>query len=85
MDLKKTISWLNKHPAVNIKTIKDYEKKPGRNEDCPCGSKMKYKYCCWNKDNVLPRMYPTEEVDLYFKKRYDYGNKKYKEKTKNEI
>lgn len=21
----------------------------GRNEDCPCGSKIKFKYCCINK------------------------------------
>jgi len=24
-------------------------KKLGRNEPCPCGSRKKYKHCCWNK------------------------------------
>lgn len=24
-------------------------RKIGRNEICPCGSGIKYKYCCWDK------------------------------------
>ena len=33
---------------VNITIVKD--KKPGRNEPCPCGSGKKYKKCCINKE-----------------------------------
>lgn len=28
-------------------------RKPGRNEDCPCGSGLKYKKCCLNRPIVL--------------------------------
>ncbi len=24
--------------------------RPGRNDPCPCGSKKKYKQCCWGKE-----------------------------------
>jgi len=33
---------------VNTTIVKD--KKPGRNEPCPCGSGKKYKKCCINKE-----------------------------------
>lgn len=26
------------------------DKKPNRNDPCPCGSKKKYKQCCWGKE-----------------------------------
>ncbi len=31
------------------------EKKPGRNEPCPCGSGKKYKNCCMKKDQEAAR------------------------------
>lgn len=47
--------WLNVYDEDKLRTIvKDYrrskivhvEKKPGRNDPCPCGSGKKYKNCC---------------------------------------
>lgn len=31
---------------INFSTKRNYTKKVGRNEDCPCGSGVKYKKCC---------------------------------------
>ena len=34
--------------SSNIKKSQNrYPKKIGRNDPCPCGSKKKYKKCCW--------------------------------------
>ena len=29
------------------KSQQSFQKKIGRNDPCPCGSKKKYKKCCW--------------------------------------
>lgn len=31
------------------------ERKPGRNDQCPCGSGRKYKHCCLEKDEEQAR------------------------------
>lgn len=38
-------------------------KKPGRNDICDCGSGLKYKKCCWHKDNsdTTPIVSETKE------------------------
>ena len=36
-------------PRVRTSLIRK-EKKIGRNEPCPCGSKVKYKKCCLNNN-----------------------------------
>jgi len=43
-DIKKVAQWLGRRP-VNLKTIYRHSH-IGRNDRCPCGSGMKYKYCC---------------------------------------
>jgi len=42
--IKFATGWLNRHPDINLKTIRNGIK-IGRNQLCPCGSKMKFKYC----------------------------------------
>lgn len=44
----RNFAWLMAHPYKNAITIVS-GRKIGRNEYCPCGSKMKYKYCCLRK------------------------------------
>ena len=45
--------WLaNASPEEN-KVIKKYGYKPKRNAICPCGSKKKYKNCCYDADKQL--------------------------------
>ena len=39
--------------AEENKVIKKYGYKPKRNAICPCGSKKKYKNCCYNADKQL--------------------------------
>ena len=36
--------------AASVQTVKRTAPKPGRNEPCPCGSGMKYKKCCFEKE-----------------------------------
>ena len=36
------------------------EKKPGRNEKCPCGSGKKYKKCCINKPTA--EQHPDRDI-----------------------
>lgn len=47
---KKTIDNIKLNLAINppkTKPITRYLPRIGRNEECPCGSKKKYKKCCW--------------------------------------
>lgn len=45
--------WLaNASPEKN-KVIEKYGYKPKRNSTCPCGSKKKYKNCCYEADKQL--------------------------------
>ena len=48
-------------------------RKVGRNELCPCGSKRKYKHCCWErmnrKDGVIFKE-TTKKANYYVNKRY---------------
>ena len=38
----------NSSCSSNIKKSQQrFQKKIGRNDPCPCGSKKKYKKCCW--------------------------------------
>jgi hypothetical protein len=57
--------WKNQ---VNRRSIIDV----GRNEACPCGSKMKFKYCCLDKiaRPILRRTGKTVEINVmeYLKK-----------------
>lgn len=39
----------NSGGAKKVETIRNRDKKPGRNEPCPCGSGKKYKQCCMRK------------------------------------
>ena len=48
----------------------------GRNEPCYCGSKLKFKYCCWSKHAVLPRDKKTSETVKFAKKIEAYFKKK---------
>jgi len=41
--------WIKSARAVR-KPIKRTHRKRGRNELCRCGSMMRYKHCCWQKD-----------------------------------
>ena len=47
----------------------------GRNELCYCGSKKKFKRCCWSKHAVLPRDKRTPETAKFAKKIEAYFNK----------
>jgi preprotein translocase subunit SecA len=42
--------WLAANPEIAKIEIKplSVDKKPRRNDPCPCGSKVKYKKCCGN-------------------------------------
>jgi hypothetical protein len=42
-----------KEPIV---VFHSWEKSPERNKPCPCGSKKKYKKCCYIKDQVNIQM-----------------------------
>lgn len=45
--------WLaNASPEKN-KVLEKYGYKPKRNSICPCGSKKKYKNCCYEADKQL--------------------------------
>lgn len=45
--------WLaNASPEKN-KVVEKYGYKPKRNSTCPCGSKKKYKNCCYEADKQL--------------------------------
>ena len=45
--------WLaNASPEKN-KVLEKYGYKPKRNSTCPCGSKKKYKNCCYEADKQL--------------------------------
>lgn len=48
--LEKIINNLPK----GIGTYVNFNRKIGRNDKCPCGSRLKYKKCCWSKDKRLP-------------------------------
>ncbi|QEG00494.1 preprotein translocase subunit SecA [Stieleria maiorica] len=39
-------------PRTAVGTIRNTEKKPGRNDPCPCGSGKKYKNCCRSKSMI---------------------------------
>ena len=41
-------NWIKRYRAIR-KPIKGKRKRTGRNETCPCGSLMKFKYCCLPK------------------------------------
>ena len=62
---KKTLIWLGLHKP-NLRTIRGGQQ-PGRNSPCPCGSKKKYKHCCWN---------PTPELGYWTKEQLNYAKKK---------
>ena len=47
----------------------------GRNEPCYCGSKVKFKYCCWSKHSILARDVRTPESMKYGEKIMKYFNK----------
>ena len=34
---------------------------PGRNDPCPCGSGLKYKRCCWGKDDKKRKKRPKKK------------------------
>jgi len=51
MDLKKIVQWMCLNPP-NIKTARRQNQKIGRNDLCPCDSKMKYKHCHWPAFNI---------------------------------
>src|ERR1700674_1444398 len=36
---------------------------PGRNDPCPCGSGLKYKKCCLQKDDPVPSFLSNQETD----------------------
>lgn len=80
MTFQQLVAWLCRRP-INIKTI--HGKKPaGRNDPCPCGSKIKHKHCCWSKHQ---RCGVTQEQVACSRKEKRYWNKRYKElKAKNE-
>ena len=44
------VRWLLNHP-VRRQIVRKYPR-TGRNERCPCGSNMKYKFCHWPKYNM---------------------------------
>jgi len=41
--------WKKENEIKAQKSVKEEDKKPGRNEPCPCGSGSKFKYCCGKK------------------------------------
>ena len=41
----------NSYSGMKTDTIRRKMPKVGRNEPCPCGSRLKYKKCCMNKEN----------------------------------
>lgn len=74
--LTKIVKWLCRKP-INTKTHRN-EKVMQRNELCYCGSKKKFKHCCWAKHAVLetgsmsPEMAAfVKKQDVYFRKRQE--------------
>lgn len=52
-------AWRSK--LSRVMTVMDV----GRNDECPCGSKMKFKYCCIDKVQVpILRARPKSQVGL---------------------
>ncbi len=43
--------------------------KPQRNEPCPCGSGLKYKKCCWERQASPAAVHPVHDVDRQLVKR----------------
>lgn len=58
------VRWLGRHPRNKNQIFRN---KIGRNDFCPCGSKVKYKYCCegqQDKQQVAQVMISDEIVNL---------------------
>lgn len=49
-----------------------------RNKPCPCGSKKKYKHCCWSKGNAPGNSFQSEEFFKEFEKKIVYSQKRAK-------
>lgn len=64
--IKQYTNWLIRHPPQ--KTITRADVIIGRNEPCPCGSKIKYKHCCLLKQ---PKPF-TELAKKEFEKERKY-------------
>jgi hypothetical protein len=50
----------------------------GRNTICGCGSKKKYKKCCWSKGNAPGTALQSHLFFEEFEKQAKYAQKKYK-------
>ena len=48
-------------PIKTRTIIREYDKKVGRNDPCPCGSGKKYKHCCLNEEKYSNRVVLTKE------------------------
>lgn len=51
--MDKIQGWLSSHSPEENKVFKKYGYKPKRNAICPCGSRKKYKNCCYDIDKQL--------------------------------
>lgn len=56
MDMSKFVM-----PRKTRTIIREYNKKIGRNDPCPCGSGKKYKHCCMNEEKYNNRIELTSE------------------------
>lgn len=45
--------WFANHSPIKSKIKEKYGYEPKRNSICPCGSKKKYKNCCYEADKQL--------------------------------
>ena len=45
--------WLANHSPIKSKIKEKYGYEPKRNSICPCGSRKKYKNCCYEADKQL--------------------------------
>jgi len=66
MNQVETIQWLNRRP-INTKTHRN-QIVLGRNDPCYCGSKKKFKHCCWSKQVAIMASTASVEADKYYKK-----------------
>ena len=46
--MKEQMKESTEHVTTNVaqEAVKNSDRKIARNEDCPCGSGLKYKHCC---------------------------------------
>ena len=49
MKFKNSTGVFSSLMSGKVKTIVNQQQKIGRNELCPCGSKIKFKHCCLKK------------------------------------